>query len=89
MDLIMFEWLSTFFFLTGAFIYTGKRQNKPKVRLTGFSLYIVGGIIFIIINFIIGSYPFAITQIIFEIFDVRGVINCIKEIRGTNDGNKH
>ena len=81
MDLTMIEWLSTIFFLTGAFIYTGKRQNQPKIRIYGFSFYIVGGLIFIALNLYYGSYAFSTTQIIFTVFDVRGIINCRREIK--------
>lgn len=81
MSLILFEWLSTIFFLSGAFFYTGKKASNPKIRIYSFMFYMVGGVIFITLNLIYKSYPFAITQIVFTIMDVRGIINCKREIK--------
>ena len=81
MNLIIFEWLSTFFFLLGAILYSGKRASNPKIRMYGFILYLLGGIIFIFVNFIYELYPFLITQILFTILNIRGVYNCLKELK--------
>lgn len=81
MDLTLIEWLSTFFFLIGAYYYSGNKASDPKTRIRAFVFYNIGGIIFITLNLYYQSYPFATTQIIFTILDVRGIINCKKEIK--------
>lgn len=82
----IFTWLSTFFFLFGAFLYSSKKASSPRHRIKGFICYEIAGIIYIITCLVLGLYPYALTQLIFCIFDIRGIINCRKEIKNLIGG---
>lgn len=77
----IFTWLSTFWFLFGAYLYSSRKASNPKRRMYGFICYTIGGLVYIATCLILGLYPYALTQIVFCGFDLRGIINCIREIK--------
>lgn len=77
----IFTWLSTIFFLYGAYLYSSVKAKSPRRRMKGFVCYMIGGVIYIITCFKLGLYPYALTQIVFCVFDIRGIRNCRKEIK--------
>ncbi len=79
MILLILEISSTVFFLLGAFLYTGKRAKNPIRRAKGLSIYLVGGLLYIIWSFIMGTWFYLTLQAIFVVLDIRGIINCMRE----------
>jgi len=79
--ILIFEWIGTIFVLIGGLLITSKRASNPKIREVALFAYIVGTIAFGIFAYFIGAYGLLLTQTVFFFINVRGVINCIKEMR--------
>jgi len=77
-----FEFISFVVFIIGVIVFTGKRASDPKIRGIGLFLYCIGGVFYTIFCLYLNLYWFAITQIIFEILDIRGILNCYHELKG-------
>jgi len=76
-----FEFISFIIFIIGALLFTGKKASNPKWRGIGLFVYCLGGIVYIVFCIFVGLYWFLSTQIVFEILDARGIINCYYEIK--------
>ena len=81
----LFQWLSTFWFLFGAVLYSSKKAKNPRRRMNGFICYTIGGWIYVATCLYLGLYPFVLTQLVFCFFDIRGIINCRKEIKNDDE----
>jgi len=75
------QWTSTFFFIFGAIFYSSTKASNPKTRIRGFTLFEVGSAAYIVCNIYLALWGFVLTQIVFAFIDLRGIINCYKEIK--------
>lgn len=84
MKILISQIIYTALCIIGVHMLSCKKASNPKVRLISFVFFMVAGLIFIYLNFILLCFNdliwFVVVQVVFEIYDFRGVINCYKEI---------
>ena len=78
--LLILEWIGTIGILTGISFLSSKKASKPKTRIKGLSITIIGCIILGSFAFIIGTYGVMTTQIGVIIISSYRIYNCKKEI---------
>jgi len=81
-DIILFfiGWIGSILVLSGLLLISSKKASNPEIRLKGFIGCVIGCIMLSIISFYINAYDLLITNIGVSIINIRGLINCKKEI---------
>lgn len=79
MILTIVDWLATAFIIIAAFCISSKESINPKVRITAFIFYLLGCTCLIILGSIVHTLGLIVQQIILCGFNIRGLINGVKE----------
>jgi len=80
MLITILDWVGTIFILIGNLIITSKLASKPKTRLFAISFYLVSNITWIPFAIMLETYGLLITQILLLFMNIKGIINCYKEM---------
>jgi hypothetical protein len=75
------DWTGTVMVLIAAFVFAMKKAYKPKLRLIGFSFFLLSNCVWIPLGIILQTWGFLLTQIVLVVINIKGVVNCWKEIK--------
>jgi hypothetical protein len=76
-----FDWSGTITVLIAAFVFAMKRAYKPKLRLIGFTFFLISNCFVIPLAIMKSAEGLLFTQIVLLVINIRGIINCYKEYR--------
>ena len=75
------DWSGTILIIIAAFIIAHRKASNPNIRIKGLWLFFISNIVWIPLGFILNTPGFLLTQCILLAIDVKGIINCNKELR--------
>jgi len=75
------DWSGTIFVLIAAFIIGGKKASIPKVRLIGLVFFLTANALWVPMAIILQTWGLLMSQVILVLINLRGIINCIKEMK--------
>ncbi len=82
---LILEWLGTALILIGISLLASKKASKPKIRIYGLTLSLIGCSSLGIFGILIGAFGIAVTQLGVILLDIWGINNCIHEIKVSRD----
>ena len=78
---IILDWSGTILIIIAAIILSSKITSHPKNRMWGFIFFLISNMFWIPFAIILQTYGLLITQVILFFINLRGIFNCIKEVK--------
>ena len=78
---LILDWTGTILIIIAAIILSSKISSNPKNRRWGFIFFLISNMFWIPFAILLQTYGLLITQVILFFINLRGIFNCIKEVK--------